>query len=308
MLLTGAGRSGGTIIGNILGEIPGVVSIGELYQLYNDGLLQSELCGCGKQVKQCEFWGPILSQILGKLGKDDFDHLRSLRDNLVRSRNSLLMTNPVYRNKTHSALHKYIDIQEQLYQAIQEQTNCELIVDTSRIPSYGWLLTQMTSVDPFIVQIVRDPRAVAYSWLKHRSRPIAHGHAQGVQQPPPISALTWDIQNMATELLARFVGRDKSMRLSYEDFTQTPVSILQALSKQVGLSACFDTEMINAQSNSLYLNKHHTLAGNSSRFKTGYIQLRTDLDWQAKLSIHSRWIVTILSWPLLLRYGYGIIP
>ena len=54
LFLAGWGRSGTTIIDNILGEIDGFFSVGELYHLWGRGLVQERRCGCGVPPRQCE--------------------------------------------------------------------------------------------------------------------------------------------------------------------------------------------------------------------------------------------------------------
>lgn len=304
VLLSGAGRSGGTIIGNVLGELPGVVSVGELYQIYNRNLLDTELCGCGKQLRQCWFWVPILREVFDQMSVEEFERMRMLRDNLIRSRNSLLMPINAYRQRVCDKLNDYMRIQERLYQIIHASTGASVIVDTSRIPSYGWLLTSMPSVSPYIIQLIRDPRAVAYSWQRRRSRPTADGVAEGIQQRPAMSALVWVVQNVATELLAAHLGRQRSIRISYETFTSNPRTALQHIAEAVDLVDRINPDIIEYGTNQINLKSHHTLAGNSSRFKTGQVRLSPDMDWKTRLPRYSKWIVTALCLPLLWRYGY----
>jgi hypothetical protein len=52
------------------------------------------------------------------------------------------------------------------------------------------------------------------------------------------------------------------------------------------------------------LDTNHTVSGNPSRFQTGSIELRLDGEWKEKMKRSDKAIVTILTWPLLLRYGY----
>lgn len=304
ILISGAGRSGGTIIGNVLGEIPDVVSIGELYQIYNKQLIETELCGCGKQLKQCEFWKPIFEYALHGMDEDDFGRLRLLRDAMVRTRNSLLMGIPVYRNQITHQLQEYMDVQERLYQTIHANTGCRFIIDTSRIPSYGWLLTQMKSIDPFVIHLVRDSRAVAYSWLKRRTRPTTQGMVNGIQQKPIVSALVWCLQNIATETLTHHLTTKRSIRMNYEYITIHPQIALQKIADAACLTTSFTHDMIDTVSNSVHLGFHHTLAGNSSRFKTGLVRLNPDMEWKTAMPGRSKLIVSCTTLPLLRRYGY----
>jgi hypothetical protein len=50
----------------------------------------------------------------------------------------------------------------------------------------------------------------------------------------------------------------------------------------------------------------HTVAGNPSRFKTGKVSLRADDEWISKMRTSDKALVTAMTWPSLLRYGYPI--
>ncbi len=65
LYILGAGRSGSTLLSNILGQLDGFQSVGELFYLWENGLLKGGLCGCGEPVLQCPFWSEVLSQSLG---------------------------------------------------------------------------------------------------------------------------------------------------------------------------------------------------------------------------------------------------
>lgn len=52
------------------------------------------------------------------------------------------------------------------------------------------------------------------------------------------------------------------------------------------------------------LGAHHTVHGNPVRFSTGSVELRLDDEWSRKLPPTVRRIMTVLTFPLLFKYGY----
>lgn len=54
--------------------------------------------------------------------------------------------------------------------------------------------------------------------------------------------------------------------------------------------------------------RNHTVAGNPLRFERGAITVRPDVEWRAGLAPGARRLVTALTWPLLLRYGFPLRP
>ena len=52
----------------------------------------------------------------------------------------------------------------------------------------------------------------------------------------------------------------------------------------------------------------HTIGGNPVRFKEGRISLHGDYEWKAKMRLSHKLVVTVLTSPLLLVYGYVGVP
>jgi hypothetical protein len=48
----------------------------------------------------------------------------------------------------------------------------------------------------------------------------------------------------------------------------------------------------------------HSVSGNPDRLATGPVELRPDAEWETAMRPADRRLMTALSWPLLLRYGY----
>src|SRR5579862_2172783 len=62
LFLAGKGRSGGTLLASLLGQIPGFFNIGELNRLWDWGLVSNFRCGCGLPMQECPTWHAILEQ------------------------------------------------------------------------------------------------------------------------------------------------------------------------------------------------------------------------------------------------------
>jgi hypothetical protein len=56
----------------------------------------------------------------------------------------------------------------------------------------------------------------------------------------------------------------------------------------------------------LHLETNHTVAGNPLRFRRGDVAIEADLEWRSRLEAGPRRVVTALTWPLLLRYGFRL--
>jgi len=71
LYIGGFGRSGSTLVERILGQLPGFCSAGEIVFLWQRGLIDGQLCGCGVPVPECEFWSRVGKTAFG--GWDQID-------------------------------------------------------------------------------------------------------------------------------------------------------------------------------------------------------------------------------------------
>src|SRR5690348_499150 len=55
----GLPRSGSTLTDLVLDQLPGHVSVGELFYRFGDGLLLGTVCGCGERFSRCAFWQAV---------------------------------------------------------------------------------------------------------------------------------------------------------------------------------------------------------------------------------------------------------
>lgn len=166
LYVAGLGRSGTTLLGNILGQVDGFVSVGEIRLVWDHGLVMNKICGCGARFEECEMWRPVFSEAFGGMSKVDPRKMIHLRESWARTKHIPLMLAPPGRRLIEGRLAEYLDSLGKLYRAVQTVTGSRVIVDTSKFPSYGFVLGMAPSVDLRVVHLVRDPRAVAYSWMR----------------------------------------------------------------------------------------------------------------------------------------------
>ena len=76
LYIAGSGRSGSTILDNILGQIEGFFPVGEFVYVWNR-LANDGICSCGSRFRACELWGPVLERVLGNA--EDVDARAMLR-------------------------------------------------------------------------------------------------------------------------------------------------------------------------------------------------------------------------------------
>ncbi len=291
LYITGAGRSGSTILGNVLGQIDGFRHVGELYSLWDVCLLNDQPCGCGRAMSTCDFWQRVLYEAVGSLTEDDVRQMVRLRDAHLLPTHEVPIR--VLRPKQHEQEeHTYAHQIEKLYGAIQHVSGCEWIVDSSKIPSQAYLLSTMPSVELHVLHLVRDARAVAYSW----QRKAINGFRPNISK----AMVTWSVRNVVTEVLGVAVP-SSYVRLLYENFSAQPRHSTYSILAQLGIAAQ-DQPFIS--DHEVRLAPTHTVWGNPSRHRTGTVAIRPDRAWEVEMPSRTRMGVAALTWPLLLRYGY----
>jgi hypothetical protein len=294
--IAGATRSGSTVLSNILGELDGFFNVGEVLDIWDRGLAADGLCGCGTRVTSCEVWGAVLNEAFGGSNCVDVQAMVRLRDSAAHSRHLLqLSLLPGAKSRVAARLGTYLANLEALYRAIRSVTGSKVIVDASKNPGYAYLLALVPIIDLYVVHLVRDPRAVAYSWLRKK---------EGLWQTNPLeSSLVWNLRNMATELLQRN-SPEKYLRLSYEGFVAEPQ---EAIKRILSLVAERFATLPFIREHEIKLSVNHTVYGNPNRFDSGVLRLQRDDEWKSvKKSVQL--LVALLTWPLLLRYGYPVAP
>jgi Sulfotransferase family len=296
LYILGRGRGGSTVLANVMGEIPGFFSAGEVRYLWDPVVVRHSTCGCGEKIDECPVW----ARILYRLADVDLEKVVSWQHEIVREANTFRLLNPRLAARW-PALRNYAEVTARLYKTIREVTGCEVVVDSSKRPSYAAFIRALDGCDPYFVHLVRDPRASAYSW---QTRRYASAHGDEVRRRNALdSTIRWDLLNLGSELVKNAVGKDRFLRLRYEDFVKEPVGSVKEICRLIG-NECLHLPFTGEHTVSLGTN--HTIAGNPSRFATGELQLRDRGEWKTAQRKMARWVATAVSLPLLRYYGYGI--
>ena len=303
LFIAGSGRSGSTLLDNILGQVEGYFSCGELRYLWERGVLENRLCGCGRHLLECPLWSSVLEEAFGGVDHDFASAMVRHQRHSGRARHVPRMLAHRRRPQEYAAgLGDYPERLARLYRAIAASTGSTVVIDSSKLPAYGWILEGIASIDLRVVHLVRDPRAAAYSWMRKKVQPDRGRPGYMDPQHPLKSSFLWALWNSSAELF--WSGSpDRYLRLRYEDLVQRPQDSVRRvldLLGNPGLCLPFVDET------TVQLEPNHTVAGNPNRLQGGTVQLRPDAEWVTAMPMWARALVTTLTAPLLLRYGYQL--
>jgi hypothetical protein len=297
LYVLGHARSGSTILGNLLGELEGAFHAGELRFLWSWGWQKGRLCGCGQPVPDCAFWNPVVTEALD--GRPPERVLGAIR-RVARLRHLRRLLRPGAA-RAWSDLREVGDTLGPLYRGIARTARSRLVIDSSKDPAYGAVVSTLPGIRPFYLHLVRDPRASAYSW--QMPKPRSEGGDLMPRRTAMQGARAWVLENAAASLVAG--GGRRALRLRYEDFVARPGA---AVDRILSFIQEPPASIPWTDDGGVVLGPNHTVSGNPVRFRTGSIELTEDDRWRTGMRDGDRRAVTAVTLPLLLRYGYPLRP
>jgi hypothetical protein len=302
LYILGSGRSGSTVLErSLVDAVDRSAGVGEIRWLWDRGILDDYLCGCGEAFHACDFWQPVLEHVCARspTGGSPSDHaVRTIRARrrVERLRYIPFLARPesapaAYRTQLDS----YRETLRMLYESVALAASARVIVDSSKEPLYAYVLAGLRDVNLRVLHLVRDSRAVAYSWQRRVSRPEIHWTQLEMRRYTIWqSASQWNVKNALAELLrARGIP---VVRLRYEDFVAAPEAELRAVLQDLDLQA----------RTTPFAGTWHSVSGNPVRFRGEARTLHLDREWELRMPRTKRVAVTAATAPLLLRYGYPL--
>lgn len=299
--LGGWGRSGSSLIANILGSIPGAVSVGELRYIWDRGVIENRHCGCRDKFQSCLFWSQVFSRAGIPMDRELAERLTKTvgSSGIYIQLRHMLLGQFVRHNAAYEADNRLLDT---LYRTILAESGCDVIVDASKTPPYATNLDGRDGFDMFFIHLVRDPRAVAFSWTRKRET----GEGTEVSWFPRYSAIKSAVYWLGINLLGLLFqvrAPERYLRVRYEDFCEDPKTVIDEISAFCSL----DSSQLNWQSRtSVTVQGQHSISGNPSRFRVGEIEIQADDEWREKMPRGAQLLVTALCAPLLAVFGYRL--
>lgn len=179
----GYGHSGSTLLEYLLAASPKVVACGEVASVLRERGRKGK-CTCGREVRLCPLWGPLLAST------ETLDGM------------------------THERLARALVAQDGGAHAV--------LVDSSKTAwlsaAVPFRLASELGQDFRLVHLVRDPRAVSWSAVKKSGR---RGTRPLMPLRSGFAALGWWVANLACERFGRLYP-DRYLRVRYEDLARAP--------------------------------------------------------------------------------------
>ena len=293
LFIGGAGRSGSTLLECMLDRLPGVVAAGEVTHLWDRGMRDDQLCGCGRPFSACPFWADVMRAAFGK-------NPPATAAELVRLRRRALSTARWPFARQHRD--RYLSLLGSLYRAIADVSGARVVVDSSKYPPEAFLIRHLARREFTVrfVQLIREPNAVVFSWQRKRLRPEIHDRTEYMPRYPWWkTTAAWMVYNGLFDLLGR-TEPGSVVRVRYDELVEDPDAVVRRIAGHVDIDPGGLEFIADGQ---VTLEPNHTVSGNPGRFRTGVVPLARDAEWRA---LSPRWrvrLVDLLTAPQRRAYG-----
>jgi hypothetical protein len=293
--IMGRGHSGSTVLDAMLGNAPGIESVGELVS----GMGRYEApCSCGAAMKDCEFWSAVRSNFERNSGAS-WEEAARLSTEHAHIKNWLVTR--IYSENRYTRLS---EVTRSLHNAISEVSGKEHVLDSSKEVTRGLFLLRFYR-DAKVIHLVRHPEGVMAS---HYAR-LRKGHpfkflrrkyrARWLLPFLAFSSVLWLVGNSFAELSS--IGyRRKVMRLRYEDLC---ANLPEALGRLDSFLEVDLTTLIRDLDRGDELEIGHNIGGNHMRMG-GRFRFDPRKGTSYTLPRRYKLVCRVVCWPLMLRYGY----
>ena len=302
--ISGAPRSGTTLLGMILGQLDGVCDAGELWALWRPAFRHGDLCGCGRAVRECDFWLTVAHKALGP----DFEQRGAALGELHRRNLGTLRAPRAWSHARgwwrRPAYSEYADALGRQYRAIAEVSGARVVVDSSKMATDALLAATIPGIRVSVIHLVRDPRGVAWSWQKRLRQPGPQG--RDIDRHGALaSGARWTTYNALAELFLATAPRTRFRALRYEDLLANPGAVTADLAAWLGADPG-SSPIVGDPPRVALARPTHPVWGNPVRTTSGDVPLRADEEWRGTLGRAERLVNTAVSLPFLRHYGYPI--
>lgn len=253
-------------------------------------------CSCRRSVPDCNFWGPVRAQLEARHGAEAMVALNEASEAFRKDANAdPRWEDPAVREALVRDHSTFLAMFQDLYAAAADKAGGRLLVDSSKSVDLCLALSLIPEIELHVLNLVRDPRAVAVSWAKVLKRPgVLRGRTRN-----------WAGRQRRLQLI-RDLNPDRFMLLRYEDLTAAPRQYVQKIQSWAGLESTtpFFTDDHSARIS--WAREHLFPPANASvlRQRKTEISIRTADSWTDPKNADLHAMAEELTFPFAETYGY----
>jgi len=299
LYVIGSSRGGTTRVGRTLGLMSGARFAGELRRLWGPSMQAGRRCGCGQPHDRCEIWSRLLVDGAPYLQPSP-EHLARLQDRVAPVKRSWWRTRGLLRRDVPADRRtpegRYIRVLTDLYAAFAHVSEARILVDSSKNLGDAALLIRAPTVEAYCVHVVRDPRGVLLTRRKLAGRsPARFRPIESIR-----TSVYWSLVHHSALAITRRYAEGRSVRVRYESFADDPQRAIEGVARLVGTSPP-SQELRRGEPVDVPL--AHGPDGHGRTEATQLVLTRDDA-WRRELNALDRFLATLVTYPLLRRFGY----
>lgn len=259
--VVGCGRSGTTLLGFAAGNANRTLDLGEVLDFAR---FSGHPNGFGPETENYAFWASVLQHVGRQLGETDFARLAELQSSVDSHKSfiPLAVLGKLYRKTAVAEYRRFLGA---LYDGIQASGPFDIFIDSSKYPSRLVHLRNIYADDRIhVIHLIRNPIELA--------RAMAGGE-QSVPKSFLQTMLYFFVVNAFSLVATRGLGRDRCVRLRYEDFVSQPEATLRQLGETFSIDTSAPIERIRRQEP---LQRGYIFNGNRMRMQERVVFRKSD--------------------------------
>lgn len=295
--LGGAGRSGTTFVSLLLSQNHDCFDLGQIRDL-PDGIAKKHVCSCGKPLVLCDFWGTVAARMVAGFGLNPIERFRTGLEAFSKAAERVedwsVAADLAPLAQAHAG---FLALTAGLYRICSEVSGCPALIDSSKSPGLALALILAEGIDFYMLNLVRDPRAVCASWSKlTRKMDKLEGHQRA-----------WN-RRVLRMAQVEALNPQAFRRIRYEDFATSPLPMVQEIQAWAGLQQNTDFFVAPNEANVSWERTHLFPPVNEEvlQHKANHITIRPSQSWQKPEFARYVELAERVNFPLAETVGYQL--
>lgn len=299
LYIAGYGRSGSTVLDVLLGSHDQAVSVGELVYLGEEWQHGERTCACGREYKHCPFWEDVFSS------SEEANEWKRLARRIESRGRLLSLVSGAISDRDRDA---YRGRARALFSRIAKRGRASVVVDSSKSARHAagrfWALHNVAGLDVRVLHLVRDGRDVLRSVIEKGSNWAVEGYRDKKRFLGARTITGWVLANSLAWMCGKALGKDRYLRIRFEDLLSDPAPVLEQIGNFVGMDL---SSVVRRAASGRTFSVGHNVGGNRIRHKDE-IRLRrkskTDRRPWVGLGHHHQVLFGLLGQWLNIALGY----
>lgn len=215
--ISGSGRTGSTLLSLLLTQNDDVFNAGQIRDFW-PAYFQSAVCSCGQPLPACTFWSAIAPKVFGSPPNQGLAEMQRLM--AAFRQDAAAIPDWTDRNVLAHLSRNHATFLARLGSfllATQEAAQVDTLLDASKSPEIALAFSLVEGVNLRVLNLVRDPRAVAASWARK----------QGGQAAVMFTRV-WAERQQRLAQWSQILG-DRFLMVRYEDLTHDPRLVIEQI-------------------------------------------------------------------------------